>query len=564
MSLFSSIHLAKQALFASQVGIQVAGNNIANADTPGFIRERAVLSPLPPQEQRQLQVGTGVRVEAVVQLIDTFLEDRLRVASSDLSAGEIQDKVYAQLEAVLSELSDHDLSTSISRFFNSVTDVLNHPEDLAIRNLVSLEGQELARGIREIDRRVTGLRDDLNQRVLKVSDDVNRLLEEIVDLNQRIVLAEKGGATPSDAGGLRDQRYQALAELGNLINVRVAEGQNGAVNVFVNGEFLVFENAVHHVEVGYDLDDRGLNTAFLRVAENNARLVSQTGEYGGLVRARDEVLAGFLDELDAFTQDLVFEFNKVHSAGQGLEGYSEFTSAFSVDDPALALDSAGLSYTPIGGSFQVQLYNTTNGLTESHEIFVRLNGLDDDTTLTSLTADLDGIDGLTASITPEGNLTLQSEDPLIEIAFAADTGGVLAALGFNHFFEGSRASEIQVADHIVGKPQLFAASRDGIGNDSANAELLAGLLHAPLEDGRTLQTSYEQIAGNVAQASSVSRAVTEGQRAFQRTLEGEKLAISGVNIDEEAINLITLQRVYQATAKYIGTISDLLDVLVNL
>ena len=88
MTLFSSIHTAKNSLLAMQLGLQVTGNNIANANTPGYIRERLILTPQPPQRYGGVLVGLGVEVQGVVQVIDRFLEERLRAATSDVASGE--------------------------------------------------------------------------------------------------------------------------------------------------------------------------------------------------------------------------------------------------------------------------------------------------------------------------------------------------------------------------------------------------------------------------------------------------------------------------------------------
>ena len=112
----------------------------------------------------------------------------------------------------------------------------------------------------------------------------------------------------------------------------------------------------------------------------------------------------------------------------------------------------------------------------------------------------------------------------------------------------------------------LAVSRDGVGHDTRNGELLADMLTTPLEsrDGASLAQVYEGWMGETAQSSSLAAAVAEGYRAFHATLEGEHLAMSGVSLDEEAVNMMTFQRMFQASAKVISTINELLDVLVNL
>src|SRR5712671_3582053 len=127
MSFFGTIQNAGNALNAAQIGLQVTGNNIANANTPGYIRERLILTPAPTQRYGNLLLGSGVKVHSIVQEVDQFLEDQYRSATSDVSSGDIQENTYTQLEGLIGELSTNDLSTSMTKFFNSIQDVMNQP-----------------------------------------------------------------------------------------------------------------------------------------------------------------------------------------------------------------------------------------------------------------------------------------------------------------------------------------------------------------------------------------------------------------------------------------------------
>ena len=285
------------------------------------------------------------------------------------------------------------------------------------------------------------------------------------------------------------------------------------------------------------------------------------------------VAGGFLTNLDELAATLIFEFNKVYSQGQGLVGFQQLTSTETVSDPDAALDAAGLAFTPVSGALNVIIRNSGNGLTSEHTILIDLDGLDQDTTLNSLAAQLDAIDGLSASVSASGALELASESDTIEFAFApsigdstSDANGVLAALGLNTFFTGSSASTIGINDGLKGlnNANKFAASLDGIDGGSENALILAGLLQRPLHSAgdASLADLYNQLVNDIAQDSAVAQAAAEGFAVFEGTLDGQFQAISGVNIDEEAIKMITLQRIYQASARYIQTLSELLDVLI--
>lgn len=575
MSLFGSIQLANNALQANQIGLQVVGQNIANANTPGYSREEVILTPAPTQRQGSLLLGLGVEVHAVVQVIDEFLEQRLRGASSDGASSDIRQQVYAQLESTLGELSDTDLSTSLNKFFSSISDVLNQPDSDSVRNLAVLQGKTLTGDLNRLAARVADARSDLNTRVIDSATDINRLTEAIRNLNIRIASTEGGGTSASDAVGLRDQRNQALADLAKLIDVRVSEQTSGSVNVFAGGEFLVFEGAARSVKAELQTD-RGLSIATLKIAETDSTLTASSGKLAGLTSARDEILGGFLDTIDNFASTLAHEFNKVYSAGQGLKGYSTITSDFAVADVDEPLDAAGLKFAPTSGQFRVLVLDKQSGLTQSTDIAIDLNGLDDnDTTLTSLAAKLNSINGLSATITDDRRLKISSTSSNLEFAFAGvgtppeplkDTSGVLASLGINTFFHGTTALDIAVSEVVAKDPAKFAASQGGIGADTENAVALADFLSQPLDsaNGATLGILHDRLVGEVTQGSSVAKAVADGFRTFEETLKGQQLATSGVSLDEEAVRMITYQRSYQASARFITVLNDLLDVLVNL
>lgn len=565
MTLLSTLQLAKNALFASQLGIQVSANNIANADTPGYVREKMILSPAPTQERGRIVTGTGVRVDGVVRQVDTFLQERLRSAVSDLASGQARQQAYVQLETVVGELNDNDVSTAITSFFGSLQDVLNQPETTAVRNLAVLQGETLTEQISHLDGRVRQLRSNVNDQIVSSVGEINSSITEISKLNRQIVEVEQGGGIVSDAVGLRDRRDEILKNLAEMVNIKVDEQDSGAVNVFVGGDYLVFDGMTQTVQI-VPRADHELTIADLHLSHSDAKLNATSGKVAGLVSARDEVLAGFLDNLDSFTQTMIFEFNRIHASSQGLWGYQDIVSEFAVDDTTRSLDDAGPTFTPEHGSFDLQLVNQATGITETHSISVQLTGLDDDTTLQDLADQLDAIDGIAASIRYDNRLQIGTDSNDVSFAFANDTSGVLAALGINTFFSGTRASDVGVNAALYADPGKLAFSRGGVGNDTLNGERLASLSTTPLDsqDGATLSQVYEQWVGEMAQASSLAGAIKDGFQAFKDTLEGDHLALSGVSLDEEAVNMITYQRTFQAAAKVISTVNELLDVLVNL
>ncbi len=573
MSLFGAIQLATNSLRADQIAIQVVGQNVANANTEGYVREEVVFSPGPSQRYGGVVLGTGVRVDAVIQKIDHFLEERLRGSVSDRASSETLEESYIQLEGLVGELTETDLSTSLTDFFNSISDIANDPSNQSLRQMAGENGVSLASGVNRLARLVGDFRSDLNDRVEDVAERINHLTEEIRELNVRIAEAEGGDVSASDAVGLRDQRMTAMEELSELIDVKVREQESGGVAIYSGGSYLVFEGTRREVEVAPGTD-RGMSVSNVNLAETNAPLELAGGELYGLMAARDEVLGGFLDRLDDFAGTLANEFNKVFSSGQGLSGYRELTSDWFVDDGDLPLDEAGLPFTPVNGSFQIRVHNTRTGNTQTTDLFVDLNGMGSDTTLNELTTAIDDVDGLSASVSLTGKLTITADSSDLEFYFADDTSGLLAALGLNTFFTGSTATGLGVHSIVRDDLSKFAARRvsdapdaDGV-NDSEtkNVNELYALLHAPIDsaNGESLWDVYQNTIGEVTQGSALARAGAEGDRVFEQTLRGQKLSISGVSLDEESVRLICYQHAYQASARYIAVVRDLIEIMVSL
>ena len=566
MSLFGALQLASNSLQANQIALQTVSQNISNANTPGYARADVNFVPAPTQKLGGVLLGLGVLVSGVTQHVDNYLEQRLRGAASDRANSDIQASTYQDLEGALNVLSDDSVNSSINKFFASINDVINQPESASIRNIAILNGKKLATDINNLSAKVGDLHKQIDDQVKGTVSDANRLIEQIRKLNVQISSLEAGGAIKSDAIGLRDQRRQALSDLSEIMNITVSDQESSSANVYVNGEYLVFEGTSRTLTTETQVIN-GQYVTTAQIADTKSPLATSGGKLAGLVSARDDILGGFQTQLDGFTATFANEFNKLYASGQGLKGYSSLTSVNGVQDVGASLESAGLPNTPVSGSFQVLVKNTTTGVTQTQTINIDLNGIgNDDTSLTKIRQQIDAIDGISASLTPAGKLQIVSDSPNVQFAFANDTTGTLAALGINTFFTGNSASTLAVNTVVSGDPQLFAAASNGIGQGAGNAIQLAGFLDKPLDafNGATILDLRDKIVSEVSQSSAARSAITDGFKSYEGTLLGKQLAVSGVNIDEEAVKLMAYQRAFQASAKFIATINELLDTVVNL
>lgn len=564
MSLIGTLNLGKNALAVHQAAIQVTGNNISNAGNADYTRQVTSTSPSADQQIRPgLFVGTGVDLDSISRQIDDALQGRLRGSVSDNQSAQTAEQWLGQVESVFNELGDDDLSTQLSNFFGSWSNLANKPQDLGLRQVVLQNGQSVAKWFKDLRGRLGDLQQAVDDRLPAAVKDADALAQRIADLNGQIVTAEGGGG--GTANGLRDQRDAALTQLSQLVDVRTIQ-QDGVTNVYVGSEPLVLGTNNRGLAVRTETVGGAVQSTVVFKA-NGGTVPLTSGQVGGLVQARQKI-DGVIGSVDKLAGNLIFDLNKVHASGQGLEGFSSATATSAVDDPTVALNDpkAGLANVPTNGSFVVHVRDKTTGLTTSTLVQVDLDGLNgNDTTLNSLQASLAGVPGVTAT-TAAGKLTVGAASNNVEVSFSQDSSGALAALGLNTFYTGRDARDIAVNQAVIDRPQLLAAAKNGDKGDNQTARAIAQLetqASAGL-DGATLKDTYEAVVNGVATTAAGAKSDAEAAQAVQDTLQSQRESLSGVSLDEEAVNLIRQQRAFQGAARLITVVNEMMDTVLGL
>ena len=267
---------------------------------------------------------------------------------------------------------------------------------------------------------------------------------------------------------------------------------------------------------------------------------------------------------------MIYEVNRIHSTGVGLIGYEQLLSNYAVEDPNAALDSttANLPFPLENGTFIVHVRDKASGVVITRQIEVDLDGLGgNDTTLTSLAGALNNVPGLTASVTSDNRLRILAATGQ-ELWFSEDSSGALAALGLASFFEGQNADDIAIASAIRNDPRLIAASLSGATNDGDNAGRFASLTDSTatstLLGNRSIQDYHEAIIADLAVEAAAAITDHEAASAVYEGLYAQREAISGVSIDEEAINLTKYEQAYQASARYLAVVDELTSGIMEL
>jgi flagellar hook-associated protein 1 FlgK len=564
MSLISTLNIGKSALAVHQAAIQTTGNNISNAGNADYTRQVVGMSPSRDQMVQQgVFAGTGVQLDSIKRQIDDALNGRLRGAVSDDQSAQTTQQWLGQVESVFNELSDSDLSTQLSAFFNSWSNLANKPQDIGLRQIVITGGETVANWLQDVRQKLTSLQKAVDDRVPPMVEKADALASQIAELNNQITTAEAGSG---EAGGLRDQRDASIKQLAQLVDISSVDQANGQVNIYIGNEPLVMgtNNRGLKLVIG---QVNGQPVPEIRFKQNLGTVAVGGGELGGLLKSRDAI-TGVITNLDNIANALIFDLNRVHAAGQGLQGFSSSTATNIVEDATVALNDpkTGLANPPTNGSFVVHVKDKQTGLVTSTLVQVDLDGANgNDTTLNGLTTTLDGIAGVDASVSA-GKLTVAADSAAVEISFSQDSSGALAALGMNTFFAGRDARDIAVNAALKGNPQLLAAAKNGNAGDNQTARLIAGLESQPSAafNGQSIKDRYQAMVNEIGTTAAGAKADADASTAVLQTLEAQREAISGVSLDEEAVNLIREQRAFQGAARLITAVNEMMDVVLNM
>lgn len=575
MGLTSSLFIGQSALAASQLALQVTGNNIANVGSAGYSRQTVNLSPTRgSQFSSTVFVGRGVSVADVRRAVDPALQTRLRNALSDEQSALIDRSVQAQLESILNELSGADLSTELGKFFNAFSDLANNPASTVNRASVVEQGAGLASFIRNQRADLMRTRTQIDDQLRTDVSRAGTLLDQIANLNLQVVSAELGGGTD---GSLRDQRDQLVSELAGMLEISVIEQDSGSIDVLVGSTPIVLGSTSRGLRFDLRTVDGALEARVL-VDSTGESLKIESGSIGGRLAERGATIDQTIDDLDRVATNLIFEVNKLHTSGRPTSRLTDVTGwqAVAPVDQARALNDptnttfSGLPFAPTNGGFQVVITDA-NGNQSTTTIRIDLDGIDsggaagftDDTSLADLVASLNGVSNLSATITAEGKLRLTTAAGY-DVSFKDDTSGVLAVLGVNTYFQGKDATDIAIREALRADPLALSVGLGAGTNETARA--IAALRDAGVKalNGDSISSSWLKTVERTAVKAASAETRAAAASTVRSSLEAQHAGVTGVSLDEESINLINYQQAYQGAARFISVVNDLTQVLMDL
>ncbi|MBW2610116.1 MAG: flagellar hook-associated protein FlgK [Deltaproteobacteria bacterium] len=453
------LNIAKDALLAQQYAMAVVSHNIANVSTDGYTRQTPLLNSKRAEPFGGFMFGRGVELQEIVRNSNSFLEKRLQNAQSD-SLSMSEKAIYMDvMESIFNENSSQSLSSQFTDFWNVWNDLANNPSGQPERNILNENGNLLAQSFNDIYNDLTKLGREIDNSIETGVDKINNILTQIADINEQILVIEVSG----NANDLRDQRNKLAGQLSEYLDVNTYEADDGSLTV-MTGKGYILANRVEKYTLSFDGSD--INWQSSGTAEVTITDTISGGKIGGWLDMRDEIIPKYQADLNELAKSTIWEMNKIHTQGVGLYAFSTVTGTYTATDKNAEMGTvdSGLDFYDkiTDGSFKIWLYDTTGAVVGETTIPIIAG-----------TTTLDGLAGTIENITIGGedalNASVKDNKLYMEIdttahsgytfAFSDDTSNILAALGFNTFFDTSTARDIRVNEKISSDKNYIAAAK---------------------------------------------------------------------------------------------------------
>jgi len=399
------LNIGLQALLTSQSALDIVGNNVANANTPGYSRQNLSVSARGALNLRGLSIGSGVRADVVNRTVDSLLQARLVSQSSSMARLDSQLDVMTSIEALLGEPGGLGLSAGLDSFFGSLSELSSSPSELVLRSGMVQSAGGLASQLNQMASGLGTLQSDTANQVQYNIGQANLIAADLVDMNGQIAEIEASGVP---ANGLRDQRQQALQQLAQYVNIGYTEGSNGIVRVTVGGRLLVGET--RSFEMKSEVDQNG--GVALNIEGSMIPLNVAGGAVSGLESLSQGYIPGLQQNLDDYARNLILEMNRINSTGVPASGgFTQLTAEHAVQDQDQdgqlrdeLLAAAGLPFDVNTGALYVNITNENTGATNTQRLEIDASSM----TVGEFIDELSAIPGLNAGLNGSGKLQLNS------------------------------------------------------------------------------------------------------------------------------------------------------------
>ncbi|MCZ0754413.1 flagellar hook-associated protein FlgK [Anoxybacillus sp. J5B_2022] len=504
LSTFGGLETVRRGMTAQQQALYVTGHNIANANTPGYSRQRVNFVQTPPypypsQNRPAIpgQIGTGVEGGTVQRMREEFLDVQYRGENMKYGYWNTRSDALKKMEEIMNEPSDEGLAKTLDRFWQSLQDLAVNPSNSGARSVVRQRGIAVTETFHYLSSSLKSIQNDLKNEIDVTVQAINSLATQLNNLNQQIGETEVHGYLPND---LYDERNRLLDELSQYVNIKVTPVSSGG--------------------------------SALKIAEGRftVELVDKTSgaTIGTLVDAKN----GTVQKFDVQYKDNVTKEGPVVSFSLGNQTVNSFMNIKENGKIGALLYSYG--YSEDGGT-------TVNGLYPE-----MLNNLNE----------------MAKAFAEKFNEVHESGWSVAEI----NSNTKLASNPFFTFDVNDPAGTLDLAQNIKDSLDYIAASKTGQLGDGSNATALAEVKNTTMSiagSTTTIQNFYESVIGQMAVNAQEAKRLADNSDTLRQSVDERRMSVSSVSLGEEMTNMIKFQHAYNASARMITMIDQMLDKIIN-
>lgn len=538
-------------LMAAQRSLETASHNIANVNTEGYSRQRAEYGTRQAEFTGAGYIGQGVNATTVARSYDQFIANQLTASTSSFSEADGFSTMAAQVDNIVSSAVTG-LPVVLKSFFNAVNEVASNPTSVPVRQVMLSEAETVSKQFNNMSSQFEVFRSQTNNQMQAMVTDINAFAKSIAELNNRIVTDASRSLGKQMPNDLLDQRDALLTKIAEKVSVSTINQSDGSIAVFIGtGQSLVLGATSSTLSVAGSSADSSHKEILI-----NGQNITQNitgGTLNGALRFRDTVLDPAQQQLGLVSAGFAVEFNRLHTTSAFDLNGDAGTDMFSFGTPTLTVPVAAATGSTGTITAVYDPANTGNLNPSDYQLdydgaTYSLTRLSDNTLIT-----LPGtFPGTPASV--EG----------MTITQAALPAGVSSFL-IRPTFDAAKNITTLITDPV----KIAAAGTTGgpgvpIPGDNSVALNLAALENTPLLFGAksTLNDVYGQLISNVATLTHSAKVSRSAQEVLFNSAKQSRENLAGVNLDEEAANLIKFQNAYQASAQAISAASSMFDVLI--
>ncbi|MEG0307382.1 MAG: flagellar hook-associated protein FlgK [Clostridium sp.] len=557
--LFATLNTSKNGMFAQQQFINTTSHNISNSATPGFSRQHVVLQTARPQSVAGGvgQIGTGVSMVSIERTRNQFLDYQIRKEGSHLGIYGVRQEYLSQVEGIFNEPSDTGISELMSQFFDAWQTLSKNPDKSDARTVVAQKAKALMDEINHTYKKLDDTKNNAVQEIQSSLFDINTTLDQLNSVNKEIITVTIAGNNPND---LLDRRDALLDELSTKFGIDTKNQSLNGVTCKPEGNDLINfiknkdsepvnklgyvseiketatagEYEVSYYKNGDTTSEKNKVTQTIKLSPEQHKVLSEgrviitkedgsidlkadgtidskhifnppSGELGGLQSVSKDV-DGYIEQMNTLAKSIAFAVNAVHAEGI---------------DPKVPFFVDSTTVGKPGLTFEDQFKNVT-----AANITINPDLLKD---VMKIQTGANGGSGSTDG------------DRALAIAGLRDYALNIAKIQGGGDYDYTKF----VAEHFDVKPNGVPSSK-------------------PITSGTKIESFFKNTINKLGVQSQEASRIVKNQGSLLKGLLERRASTSGVSLDEEAINLVQFQHAFQANAKVISTVDQLLDVVIGL